>query len=81
MRRIISVYRGVVGVYRLREIVSVYRLRRMVYILRRIISNVLRLIAAVLDWVVVVAGGVGRRGAVDRGEESRIDQSDKDDIS
>ena len=33
-------------------------MRRVVDILGRIVANVLRLIASVLDWVVIVVGGV-----------------------
>ena len=83
MGRIISNYRlgRIVGVHRLGRVVGVHRLRGVVDILRRIVSNVLRLIAVVLDRMVVVVGGIGRGGTVDRWEKSRIIQFDKDDIS
>ena len=71
----------IISVYRLGRVVGVHRLRGVVDILRRIVTNVLRLIAVVLDRMVVVVGGVGRGGTVDRWEKSRIIQFDKDDIS
>ena len=71
----------IISVYRLGRVVGVHRLRGVVDILRRIVTNVLRLIAVVLDRMVVVVGGVGRGGTVDRWEKSRINQFDKDDIS
>lgn len=51
-------------------IVGVYWLRRVVDILGRVVANGLRLIATVLDWVVIVTGGVGRWRTVDGWEES-----------
>ena len=61
----------IVGVLRSGGIVGVYWLRRVVDILGRVVANGLRLVATVLDWVVIVAGGVDRWRTVDGWEESR----------